>query len=44
MCRLCEKDAFIQDLQPDTLEYIDLIIHIMRFGPYSVTALLGGLI
>ncbi len=37
MCRLCEKDAFhTRSGNRTTLEYVDVIIHIMRFGPYEL--------
>ncbi len=37
MCRLCEKDAFhARSGNWTTLEYVDVIIHIRRFGPYKL--------
>ncbi len=37
MCRLCEKDAFhTRSGNWTTLEYVDVIIHIRRFGPYKL--------
>ncbi len=37
MCRLCEKNVFhTRSGNWTTLEYVDVIIHIMRFGPYKL--------